>query len=162
MLCSATDAQTAFMQGKEYLMNHSIKSSIAAAVLAIGALGASAVANASTAVHLSVSVPAAIAAPSYVQPQPSYVVPARTVHMPPQVVYDEPHSYSNGWRYEHGRNWRSSCRAPGWDPNARYMPGQRVWHNGYLFVATPLSASVWNVNSPPEWTPGYWAPARCR
>jgi hypothetical protein len=31
-----------------------------------------------------------------------------------------------------------------------------------MYVATRLSASVWNVNSPPEWTPNYWRPARCR
>jgi hypothetical protein len=149
------------MQGKEHLMNHSIKSRIVAAVLAIGTIGAAAVANASTAVHLSVGVPVATAAPAYVYPAASYAPLPRPVHRP-QVVYDEPHSYSQDWRYEHDRNWRSGCRAPGWDPNARYMPGQRVWHNGYLFVATPLSASVWNVNSPPEWTPSYWAPVRCR
>jgi hypothetical protein len=149
------------MRGKEYLMTRSMKSRIGAAVLAIGTVGAAAVASASTAVHLAVGVPAATAAPLYVYPEASYVPSARTVHMPPQVVYDEPHS-SHDSRYEHERNWRSGCRAPGWDPNARYMPGQRVWHNGYLFVATPLSASVWNVNSPPEWTPSYWAPVRCR
>ena len=25
-----------------------------------------------------------------------------------------------------------------------------------------VSASVWNLNSTPEWTPNYWRPARCR
>ncbi|HXD41505.1 MAG TPA: hypothetical protein VN649_13125 [Ramlibacter sp.] len=106
-------------------MTRSMKSRIAAAMLAIGSLGTVAVANAYTA-------------------------------------YDAPYSYSHGWRYQREHDWRSGCRAPAWDPNARYMPGQRVWRNGYLFVATRLSASVWNVNSPPEWTPNYWAPAGCR
>jgi hypothetical protein len=117
-------------------MTRSMKSRIVAAVVAIGTLGAAAAANASTAVQLSEGVPVA--------------------------VYDAQSSYSHVWRYEHERTWRSGCRAPAWDPNARYMPGQRVWRNGYLFVATRLSASVWNVNSPPEWTPSYWVPAGCR
>lgn len=78
------------------------------------------------------------------------------------TTYDAPNAYSHGWRYQRERDWRAGCRAPAWDPNARYMPGQTVWRNGYLFVATRLSASVWNVNSPPEWTPNYWAPAACR
>ena len=128
-------------------MTRSMKSRIVAAVLAIGTLGVAAVANASTAVL-------------YVQPQPLYVPPQHTVRVPAQVVYDAPPSYAHDWRYEHERNWQR-CRAPAWDSNARYMPGQTVWHNGYRFVATALSASVWNVNSPPEWTPNYWAPAGC-
>ncbi|HXE47233.1 MAG TPA: hypothetical protein VN663_02620 [Ramlibacter sp.] len=121
-------------------MTHSIKSSIVAALLAIGTLGVAAVANAST-------------------NAPLYAAPARAL-VPAQVAYDAPYAYD--WRHEHGRTWRSGCRAPAWDPNARYMPGQTVWHNGYLYVATGLSASVWNVNSPPEWTPSYWVPAACR
>lgn len=63
-------------------------------------------------------------------------------------------------RYDR-RDERRACRATAWNPNARYWPGQRVWRNGEVYVATGLSASVWNVNSPPEWTPNYWAPARC-
>ena len=53
------------------------------------------------------------------------------------------------------------CDAPRWDPNVRYLPGQAVWRRGRLYVATDVSASVFNVNSPPEWTPNYWVPARC-
>ena len=121
-------------------MTRSMKSRIVAAVLAIGTLGVAAVANAST-------------------NAPLYAAPARAL-VPAQVAYDTP--YAHDWRHEHGHTWRSGCRAPAWDPNARYMPGQTVWHNGYLYVATGLSASVWNVNSPPEWTPSYWVPAACR
>ena len=36
------------------------------------------------------------------------------------------------------------------------MPGDTVLRNGTTYVATSLSSSVWNVNSPPEWTPTYW------
>ena len=43
----------------------------------------------------------------------------------------------------------------------RYMPGQVVRRHGNLYIATDVSASVWNVNSPPEWTPNYWVPAVC-
>ncbi len=139
-------------------MTRSMKSRIVMAVLAIGTLGAAAVANAATAVHLSVGTPA----PLYVQSQPLYEPLPPTVRIPAQVVYDAPPAYAHDRRYEHERSWRSGCRAPGWEPSARYMPGQRVWRNGSLFVATRLSASVWNVNSPPEWTPTYWVPVRCR
>jgi hypothetical protein len=65
----------------------------------------------------------------------------------------EDHRY---WRHEHER-----CEAPRWDPNARYMPGQTVRRNGQVYVATEVSRRVYNVNSPPEWTPNYWQPARC-
>jgi hypothetical protein len=68
--------------------------------------------------------------------------------------YGEP-----GWRHDRGRR---DCRAPRWDPNQRYMPGQAVWRNGKFYVATDVSADVYNVNSPPEWTPNYWVQARCR
>ena len=57
---------------------------------------------------------------------------------------------------------RSACRAPRWHPHVRYMPGQVVRRQGELWVARPISARVWNENSPPEWTPKYWAPAVCR
>ena len=146
-------------------MTRSMKSKIVTAVLAIGTLAAAAAANATTAVHLSIGAPAVA---SY-ETQPVYAAPVRTVRVPAQVMYDGQPSYPRDWRYAQARGWReherysqTSCRAPAWDPEARYMPGQTVWSNGHLFVATPLSASVWNVNSPPEWTPNYWAPARCR
>jgi hypothetical protein len=41
------------------------------------------------------------------------------------------------------------------------MPGDRVTRMGTVYVATPVSANVWNVNSPPEWTPNYWASGSC-
>ena len=83
--------------------------------------------------------------------------------------YDRDHDrWDRGDRYaydsrEDARHWRrEECRAARWDPNARYMPGQAVWRNGQLYVATEVSRHVWNVNSPPEWTPNYWQPAQCR
>jgi hypothetical protein len=54
-----------------------------------------------------------------------------------------------------------SCSAPDWDSTTRYMPGDRVTRLGTLYVARDVSASVWNVNSPPEWTPDYWAVTTC-
>jgi hypothetical protein len=115
------------------------------AVVVIGTLGAAASANAHSSVHLSVNTPVVAAAPVYVAPP----------------VYATPPAYAHEWRHGQERGWRSACRAPGWDPYFRYMPGQTVWRSGTLYMATPLSASVWNVNSPPEWTPNYWVPARC-
>ncbi|HET6789346.1 MAG TPA: hypothetical protein VFH49_15375 [Aquabacterium sp.] len=41
------------------------------------------------------------------------------------------------------------------------MPGDKVTRLGNYYVATDLSASVWNENSPPEWTPDYWDPTTC-
>jgi hypothetical protein len=86
----------------------------------------------------------------YVQtdPRPVYVMPSPRVY-----AYDG---------RDYNRFARHGCEAQAWDPNARYMPGQTVWRNGHLYVATEESAHVWNVNSPPEWTPNYWARARCR
>lgn len=66
----------------------------------------------------------------------------------------------NDYGYDHERH--RGCRAPEWDPNARYMPGQVVWREGKLWAATDVSAQVYNVNSPPEWTPRYWVRAHCR
>jgi hypothetical protein len=40
------------------------------------------------------------------------------------------------------------------------MPGDHVLRNGQLYVAIN-SATAWNVNSPPEWTPQYWSVASC-
>jgi len=51
--------------------------------------------------------------------------------------------------------------APAWNTTTRYMPGDIVNRNGTLYVASSTSASVWNVNSPPEWTPTYWAVYKC-
>ena len=85
-----------------------------------------------------------------------------------RYVYEQPRYYAQGevheyyepgYRHEHRRY---DCNAPRWDPNARYMPGQTVRRNGKLYAATDVSASVYNVNSPPEWTPNYWVQVRCR
>ena len=37
----------------------------------------------------------------------------------------------------------------------------KLARNGQVYTATAVSATVWNVNSPPEWTPSYWTPASC-
>lgn len=98
------------------------------------------------------------AAPMHASAQPVYVAP------PVYQVVPGPRGYAYGYdgdRDDYPR-WHRACRAPVWDPNVRYMPGQAVWREGKLYVATSVSASVWNVNSPPEWTPDYWVPARCR
>jgi hypothetical protein len=90
--------------------------------------------------------------------QPVYqAAPQVVVQAPPVVVaHAMPHH-----RYAHA-GAVGGCAAPGWDPRVRYMPGQVVWQGGSLWVATDVSASVWNENSPPEWTPSYWVPAVCR
>jgi hypothetical protein len=90
----------------------------------------------------------------YVYEQP------RVIEQPRYYAQGEVHEYYEpGYRHEHRRY---DCRAPRWDPNARYMPGQTVWRNGKLYAATDVSANVYNVNSPPEWTPNYWVQVRCR
>lgn len=132
-------------------MNRSILSRVLTPALAAAALGGAAVANAAPDVYLSVQLPVRTAAPVY--------------------VYDAAPGYGGDWRDDDGRwddrRWddrrhdRRACRAARWDPDARYWPGQRVWRKGEVYVATRLSASVWNVNSPPEWTPNYWAPTNC-
>jgi len=121
-------------------MNRAIRSRILVPALAAAALCGAAVANAAD-VHLSVQLPVGAAAPAY--------------------VYDAAPWYDGGdWRHER-RAERRACRAPAWNPDARYWPGQRVRRHGEVYVATRLSASVWNVNSPPEWTPNYWVRANC-
>jgi hypothetical protein len=86
-----------------------------------------------------------------------------------RYVYEQPRYYAQGEvgpDYYREPGWRNhdrrDCRAARWDPNQRYMPGQAVWRNGKLYVATDVSANVYNVNSPPEWTPNYWAQVNCR
>lgn len=73
--------------------------------------------------------------------------------------YDRDHD-RYAYERDHDRNWRR-CDAPRWDPNQRYLPGDAVRRKGEVYVATEVSRHVYNVNSPPEWTPNYWAPARC-
>lgn len=121
-------------------MNRSILFRVLMPALAAAALGGATVANAATGVYLSLDLPVRVAAPAY--------------------VYDAAPDRDDDRRYDR-RPERRACRATAWNPNARYWPGQRVWRNGEVYVATGLSASVWNVNSPPEWTPNYWAPANC-
>jgi hypothetical protein len=113
---------------------------IATALLALGAVVASTGASAHTEYdgYHQHRAPRVV-----VQVQPVYVQ-----HMPrPRYVQ------AGGW---------NGCGAPEWDPQARYMPGQVVWQDGSLYVATGVSAHVWNVNSPPVWTPSYWAQAVCQ
>ena len=127
-------------------MNRSMKHMIATSALAALVLGAAASAKAGD-VHVSVGVTLPHATP----------VPMQPVHMPVHEVYDDaPRGYRQA------RDWDAGCRAPRWDPHVRYMPGQLVRRHGNLFVARRVSARVWNVNSPPEWTPQYWAWAECR
>jgi hypothetical protein len=148
-------------------MKRSILSKTATAVLAIGTFGAAAAANAATSVYLSVGAPVVtrapvyVAPPAHVQPHPAHQAHPRTVNHRSRPVYDVAPAYGHEWGYGQQRSWRSACRAPRWNPDVRYMPGQAVWRHGTLYLATRLSASVWNVNSPPEWTPTYWVPARC-
>ena len=140
-------------------MNRSILSRVLVPALAVAALGGATVASAGP-VYLSFDLPVRVATPAY--------------------GYDAAPGYGGEWRrddrrydgrrYDNGRHddrrhdrraERRACRATAWNPNARYWPGQTVWRNGEVYVATGLSASVWNVNSPPEWTPNYWAPTNC-
>jgi len=93
-------------------------------------------------------------------PQPIHVQRApQPVHVQraPQPVYVQ---HAPQPRYVQAGGW-NSCAAPRWNPQARYMPGQLVRRQGNLYIATDVSAAVWNVNSPPEWTPSYWVPAVC-
>lgn len=98
-----------------------------------------------------------------------YIVPEVVQRAVDQDRYEHRYDRDQAWqrdhdRYayerDHDRDWRR-CDAPRWDPNQRYFPGQAVRRNGELYVATEASRHVYNVNSPPEWTPNYWAPARC-
>jgi hypothetical protein len=110
--------------------------------LAFAAAGIAGAASADTRAYVTVQTPQ----PIYVQPEYRWG--------PPQYAFDSS-------EYDHVRHHRHGCRAARWDPNARYMPGQAVWRNGQVYVATEVSRNVYNVNSPPEWTPNYWAPANC-
>lgn len=128
-------------------MNSSLRSLVAPAAVALAALATTGVAAAHTDVYGSVYVGA---------PPPVFVAPARPVAVQPQVVY------AGEWAGARSRGWNAdSCGAGRWHPQARYMPGDAVWRHGRMYVATRLSAHVWNVNSPPESTPNYWVPARC-
>ena len=80
-------------------------------------------------------------------------------------VYIERHDGPTNNAYqsrEYDEHYYRRCDAPQWDANHLYMPGETVRRKGEVYVATETSRHVYNVNSPPEWTPNYWAPARCR
>ena len=87
---------------------------------------------------------------AYVQVNPPIVLER---HYGPPVYAYESREYNPYWH---------RCDAARWDPNRRYMPGEAVRRKGEVYVATEASRHVYNVNSPPEWTPNYWAPASCR
>lgn len=146
-------------------MNRPILSRVLMAAVAAAALGGATVANAATDVYLSVQLPVRTAAPAYVyDAAPAYGGDWRhDERRYDQRRYDDPRYDDRRYddRRHDRRADRRACQAPAWNPNARYWPGQTVWRHGSVYVATGLSASVWNVNSPPEWTPNYWAPASC-
>lgn len=81
-------------------------------------------------------------------------VPAQPWH--PQHAYDYDR-YGRVDRYAQ----HDACRAPRWDARMRYLPGDTVWRRGELYQARGISGRVYNVNSPPEWTPQYWVGVRC-
>ena len=132
-------------------MKTSLRTNLTLCAVALGALGAAAPANARH--HHDVQTYVVQAAPVYV-PQPVYVPRPVYVDRPVYVTDSE----VRGWIGD-GRS--STCAAPRWDPQVRYAPGEVVWRRGSLYIAARVSAHVWNVNSPPEWTPNYWLPARC-
>lgn len=144
-------------------MKRSIQSTIAMAVLAIGTFGAAAMSHAATSVHLSVNLPGAVYVPppARVVHQPVYEAGEPVPHVRPHRAYYPAPPHAREGRHGHERGWRSACRAHPWNPTVRYMPGQVVWRKGTLYMATGLSARVYNENSPPEWTPSYWVPASC-
>lgn len=123
------------------------RSLVAAATLAAGALIALAPGAASAHDTATITVqyghPASQAATRLVVQQPVVMPAAQRVHDIHAVAAE-------------------GCAAPHWDPRVRYMPGQVVRQAGSLWVATGVSASVWNENSPPTLTPSYWVQAACR
>jgi hypothetical protein len=124
-------------------MNRSARSRIAAVLLAFGGLAAAAAAHARTDVHVSINM----------HGQAPVHVPVQPVHLPaPRAGYVT--------EYRH-QGVHARCGALRWHPHVRYMPGEVVRRHGDLWMARRISARVWNENSPPEWTPQYWAPAVC-
>jgi hypothetical protein len=133
-------------------MQRHMSAKFAAAALAV--LGAFAAATSASA-HDAYDTPRQ-ALPVYRNAQPEVRPAPRVVYATPQPVYVQ---HAPQPRYAQAE--LASCGAPRWNPDRRYMPGQVVRRQGTLYVATGVSASVWNVNSPPEWTPSYWVPAVC-
>lgn len=151
-------------------MNRSILSRVLMPALAAAALVGATVATAATGVYLSVQLPVRTAAPAYVY----NVAPGygdqwrhddRRYDQRGDRRYDQRYDQRDDQRYDDRRYDRRAeqraCRAATWNPNVRYRPGHQVSRNGMVYVATGISATVWNVNSPPEWTPNYWVPANC-
>ncbi len=77
------------------------------------------------------------------------------IYEPGRILHGPPAGYGNA------NDRHRDCRAERWNPDRRYFPGQTVWRKGEVYVARGVSRSVYNVNSPPEWTPNYWSRARC-
>jgi hypothetical protein len=134
MARSAARAQTAFTL-KGDAMNTAIKSIVTAAALAAATVGAVGTANAR----------------DYGE---NY---APNGHVP--IWQQGNYAYGYG-RYDRDAP-RDVCRAPRWNPQTRYMPGDVVHRKGEVYQATRRSERVWNVNSPPEWTPNLWVEVRC-
>ena len=159
-------------------MNRSILSRVLMSAVAAAALGGATVATAATDVYLSVQLPVRTAAPAYVyNVAPGYGDQWRHDDRRYDQRYDQRDDQRDDRRYDRRYDQRDdrryddrrydrraeqrACRAAAWNPSVRYRPGHQVSRNGMVYVATGLSASVWNVNSPPEWTPNYWVPANC-
>ncbi len=129
-----------------------LRTLLASGAIAVAALGIAGPANARHYQDPQVYVVQQAPAPVYA-PRPAYV-----------ADYDDRewrgdrHEWRGEWRGGERRHW---CGAPRWEPQVRYAPGMVVRRHGELFIARRVSAHVWNVNSPPEWTPNYWAPAQC-
>lgn len=133
-------------------MNRSIRTFIATGALCAGAFGAAGVATAAPDVYVALH-PYPGSAPVYIHPEA------------PRHVYNERRMYNDRYAYnderrDHRRAER--CGAERWNPNVRYAPGDVVWRHGELYQARRISNQVYNENSPPEWTPNYWRPTRCR
>ena len=124
-------------------MRSSFRTIIGGAAVALGVLSAAGAANAGQYSDARV----------YYSHAPQVVVPVA----PPAYAQYEGHE---GRRY--GReSQRDQCAAPRWNPQQRYMPGETVRRHGEFYMARRISGHVWNVNSPPEWTPNYWRPVQC-
>ena len=164
-------------------MNRSIRTLLTTAALSVGTLGMAGVAHAGSDTHLSISVSGYGQPQGYVAPRPYPGSAPVYIHQdrPQHHVYNDRHVYDRHVYdrhvyndrqvyndrhayYEDRRDHRRAerCGAERWNPNVRYSPGEVVWRKGELYVARPISNRVFNENSPPEWTPNYWAPARCR
>ena len=133
-------------------MNRSIRNILTGATVALGTLAAAGAANAQPDAHVGIHISSG---PQYQYAPRPYVAPA-----PVYIYNDRPQRYA--YNDDRGDRRDRRCGAERWNPNVRYMPGDVVWRNGELYQARRISAEVFNENSPPEWTPNYWRPTRCR